>query len=317
MSLYSVEQQQFGLKKEAVRGTAESAPSKWYATRGRAEIDYALKHLNDEGIRGRASRYAPIAGIKEGSAKLPLVLDAQTIGEFLYSCLGGVASAQQGGTAAYKHTFTPGSSIQKPAYTLFLDRGQSVLKYNLAVIKSLSLKGGVDNLIEVDAEAVFKSEASGSIGSPSYPTQRYLGFQNVQFNIAGAQSTDVKEWSLKIDNGARAHRVLVASQDASDVLSPEKLMVDGGFTVYFQNSTERDKFIANTAVALEIIATGGVAATIYNYAVDINIYEARYTAFPWGEDQGLLAAKVTFEAFYNSTAAKEIQVDVTNLDTAY
>jgi hypothetical protein len=317
MAYYSSQLQQFGLKLEASRATAESAPAKWYPTRGPVELNYSLNHLEDEGIRGRASRYAPIAGIKTGEGKIPMILDPNMCGEIFYGLLGAKSSAQQASTAAYKHTFTPGTSIQKPAYTLFSDRSLNVLKYNLGIFKKVALKGGVDNLIELDADVLFKAEASGGMGSPSYPTQRYFSFQNVDFKIAGSSNTDVKEWSLNIDNGAKGFRTLTGSQDVGDIVSPDRLMIDGGFTIYFSSATERDKFIANTAVALRILMVGPNIESTYYYTVDINLYQCHYKAFPYGEDQGLLAAKATFEAVYNSSATKEIQIDLTNTDTSY
>jgi hypothetical protein len=317
MSFYSTQKQQFGLKLEAVRATAETTPAKWYPTRGPVELTYALNHLSDEGIRGRMSRYAPIAGIKTGEGKIPMILDPNTCGEIFYGVLGAKSSAQQAATAAYKHTFTPGTGIQKPAYTLFADRSLNVLKYNLGIFKKVALKGGVDNLIELDADVLFKAEASGSIGSPTYPTQGYFSFQNVDFKIAGSSNTDVKEWSLNIDSGAKGFRSLTGSQDVADILSAERLMIDGGFTIYFSSATERDKFIANTAVAIRILMVGANIASTYYYTVDINLYSCFYKAFPYGEDQGLLAAKVTFESVYSASDTKEIQIDLTNTDVSY
>lgn len=316
MTMYSVEAQRFGLAKESSRGTAESAPSKWHPTRGMAEINYSLQHLQDEGIRGIAAKFAPIAGIKVGEAKIPLYLDPQDAAYYFHSLLGSVSSAQQGGTAAYKHSITK-SGIQPIAYTLFIDRGLNILKYNLGCAKKISLKGGVDNLVEMDVDFLFKTEASGAIGSPTFSTQRYVGFQSVDFKIAGSSNTDVKEWNLNIDNTAHAHRTLSLSQDLSDVIAPGKLMIDGGFTIYFQSATERDKFIANTASAIRILMEGATIASTYKYTVDINLYACHYKAFPYGEDQGLLAAKVQFEAFYSSSDSKAILVDITNTDTAY
>jgi hypothetical protein len=316
MTLYAIEAQRFGLKKEAVRGTAETTPTKWYPTRGPATIDYALQHLEDKGLRGVAAQFPPLAGPKIGTGKIPLYFDAQHLGEFFYSLLGALSSAQQAATIAYKHTITQ-SGITPLAYTFFLDRSLNVLKYNRGCVKSISIKGGVTDLVEVEAEVLFQTEASGSIGSPSFPTTQYLGFQHVDFKIAGSSNTDVKEWDLKIDNGARAHRVLAGSQDLSDIIAPEPIKIDGGFLIYFTSTTERDKFIANTDVAIEIIATGATIASTFKYTVDINIYKARYKAFPYGEDSGLLAAKVSFEGFYDTSSSKAIQVDITNADVSY
>lgn len=318
MALYSIQQQQFGLAKESVRGTAETAPAKWYPVLGIPEFSYELQHLEDEGIRGVAEKLVPVAGIKVGTFKVKLALDPQSIGEFLYGLLGSVASAQQGGTAAYQHTFTRSTAIAKQSYTFFVDRGLGVLKYNLGVIKKITFTGGVDNLITADIEGFFKSEASGGIGSPSYPTQRYLSFQNVDYKVAGSSNTDVKEWTLSIDNGMAPHRTLTGSQDAGEFYARGRLMIEGGFTIYFQNTTERDKFLGNTSVALRILATGGIiGATIYSYLVDLYVYAAKYKAFPYGEDMELLAAKTTFEGYYSSGDSKATQAIIMNTDTAY
>lgn len=317
MTMYAIQAQRFGLALEASRGVAESAPTKWYQSRGPVELNYSLNHLDDQGIRGIKAKYPALKGITVGEGKIPLYADPQMLGEFFYSLLGSKAAAQQGGTAAYKHTFTQQSGIQPPSYTLFVDRGLNVLKYNLGCVKEINLKSSVDGLIEIEAGVLFQQEASGSIGSPSFPTAKYLGFQHVDFKIAGSSNTDVKEWDLKISNGARAHRTLSLAQYPGDIVCPDPLIVEGGFLIYFQSATERDKFIANTSVALRILAEGETIASSYEYTMDINIYEAKYKAFPYGEDQGLLAAKVSFEGFYNTSASKIIQVDITNTDTSY
>jgi hypothetical protein len=431
MTLYAIESQRFGLAKEAVRGTAETTPTKWYQTRGRIELNYALQHLEDMGIRGQANKFAPIAGIKVGDGKIPLYYDPKMMPEFFQGLLGTVASAEDStitisnankyidfnigggdlaatvGVASYPigttssetgtlckaikdalfaadatgtytvsysrstklftiarsagtlnikfatgsnvangiastigfaatdrtgaitytgtvtvdyaftHTITQSTSIQKQAFTFFVDRSLNVMKYNLGVVKALKLKGTVDGLVEADAEILFKAEASGSIGSPSFPTQGYLSFQHCDFKIAGSSNANVKEWELNINNSAQAHRTLSLSQDLQDILAAGKMQIDGSFMIYFDSATERDKFIANTAVALRCLAQGATIAGSSKYAIDINIYEARYKAFPYGEDQGLLAASVQFEGYYSTSDSKAIQVAITNQEVSY
>lgn len=430
-TLFGVAAQVFGLKKEAVRGTAETTPTKWYPTRGRAELTYALKHLMDDGIRGTYSKFPPIAGIKSGDGKIPLYFDPQILPEFFQSLLGTVSSAEDSeitigasnckidfnigagelnasvalasypigltqadagslckavydaihaaeavgtytvtysrttkqftiarsagtfqikfltGTNnansidttlgfthtdktgaltytgantvqyAFTHTITPSANIQKPSFTFFLDRAIGVSKYNLGVVKKLSLKAGVDNLIDCEADILFQSEAVGSIGGTAFPTQRFQSFQNVDFKIAGVSNTDVKDWEVHLDNTAIAHRALTGSQDIRDILAPGKLAITGGFTIYFEDTVERAKFLANTAVALRILCTGASIIGSSSWKVDQNIYEAHYTAFPYGDDQGLLAAKATFEGFYSTPDSKDYQVAITNQDVSY
>ena len=318
MGLFSIEQQRFGLKKEAVRGVAEAAPDKWYPTRGKPDLTYGLELLEDEGIRGSFSSYVPSAGLKVGEGTIPLYGDAQMLGEALLSLMGSVVTTQQGGTPAYEHVFEIGNSIQKPSYTLFLDRGLEVLKYNLAVCQKIDFKSAVDGLMEVDTTWLFKSEASGSIGTPAYPTQQYLGFQHVDFKLTGSSNTNVKDWTLTLNNQAESLRTLSKSQDVTDIVTPLKFQVEGGFTIYFVDVVERDRFLANTTTEINIIAAGNTIPTTGDkYTVQFVIHDIRYKAFPYGEDNGLLAAQVTFTSYFSLGTTKHIEIKLLNEDTSY
>ena len=316
MAYYSKQQQQFGLKKEGTRGTAEATATVWYPVL-EAELEYKLNHLQDEALRGIPDKFAPVPGRKTGTGKIKMNLDPQTSVEMFYSLLGTISSAQQGGSAAYKHTITRLVSPTKPVYTFFKDYGISVKNYATCGVKKVTLAGGVDNLSTLDAEILFKTEGTGSIGSPAYPTQRYQGFQHASVKIGGSANVDVKEWSVEIDNGLIPFQGLALSQDIQDVLAPGKLDIKGSFTAYFTSETERAKFLANTTTTFQILSVGDVAATTYYYTVDLNLYDIRYTAYPFGEDAGLLAAKVTFDGFYATGSSKAIQVDITNVTVSY
>lgn len=430
MGLSSLEQLQFGLAKEGSRGTAETAPTKWYPVDKASQMDYALGLLKDENLRGSPEEFPPNAGVKTGTGKIKMPLDAQNCAEFLYSTLGVVSSAEQtvititssnkhidfnigasdldaqiatgdyvigtssatastlckaikdalfaadatgtytvtysrttqkfsiirstgtfnikwitganiangaaailGYTAddtagltyvsdnavkyAFKHTFTRGGTIQRPGYTFFMDRGLSVKKYNLTTVKKMTMTVPVDNLISMEADVLFQTEAAGSIGSPAYPTNEYLGFNGATIKLGGVTNSDIHNLTLNIDNGAKIQRTLNQSQDVADILVAGKFMLDGSFTIFFQDEVERAKFLANTSNTLRITMVSDVIQGTYKYTVDVNLYRIHYKAYPFGEQDGLLAAKVDFTGVYSSTDGKAIQVDVTNQDTAY
>lgn len=317
MALYPIEAQRFGIKKEASRGTAETTPAYWFPVLKGTEFNYSLGLLDNDVLKGDPTMLPPVAGKKSGTGKIKLPLDAQSCGEIFRGLLGSVSSAQQGGSAAYKHIITVSSSYQKPPYTFFYDYGIDVKKYALGIIKKVSLSGAVDGVGALEADVLFKNEASGSIGSPTFPTQRYLAFNQMDFKVAGTSNTDIKDWNIEIDNGATPLWTLNQSQDVIDIVTGGKMDIKGGFTIYFSTEAERTKFLANTAVALRMIATGPLIAATYYYTVDVNIYEAHYTAFPFGDDAGLLAAKVNFTGYYSAADSKAIQIDVTNAVTAY
>jgi hypothetical protein len=314
MSLYGKQAFQFGLKKESVRLTAEASPAKWYPVFD-PEITYGPNLLEDNALRGVQAPFAPVAGRKLGTGKFKLYLDPQVMGEFLVSLIGGVASAQQGGTAAYQHTFTPAARLSPTTYTFFLNWGLDVKKYNGCVVKSLNFTGPVDGLVMVEVEFLFITEAAGSIGSPSFPTQRYLAFQHTDFKIAGSSNTDVRQWGIKIDNQAIHHLTHSLSQDAQDILTPGQLLVSGDMIIYFQSETERNKFLANTGVALRALIVGATIASTFKWTMDLPLTDAHYKAYPFGYEQDLLAAKATFDGYHNGTS--QIIPVLINTDTAY
>lgn len=319
MAYASVEQRRFGIAKESVRGTAETTPAKWWPVDKDTKLNYDLQHLNDDALRGIPDKYPSVAGTLVGGGKIKLPLDAQACSELFISLLGGVSSAQQGATSAYKHTITRDlTSIQRTGYTFFMDYGVSIIKkYNLGTVKAITLTGPVDQLVTLEADILFKSEADGAIGSPSFPTQRYMAFNHVDVKLGGSSNTSIRSWQLKIDGGAQPLRTLGLSQDISDILIKSPLMVTGNFVIFFANDTERDNFLANTTTTLRMLMEQSVIASTYKYTVDINLYKVQYKAVPFGEQDGLLAASVDFDSVYSSSDSKTIQVDITNTDTSY
>lgn len=317
MTRFATQVQRFGLAKETTRGTAEAAPSIWIPTRGLAKLNYQLKHHQDQGIRGAFAKMPPIAGQKMADGTIPLTLDAQTIGQFIHSLLGAPTSAIQGATAAYKHTFVRGTSIQPQSFTGFLDRSQAVLKYNLLVAKKLSVKGNVDGLTEVDVDVLAKGEASGSIGTPSFSAPQYAAPHQLTIEIDDVAVAGVKDMEVSIDNGARHEFSYNQSQECDDILAVSPLDIKAGFTVLFESATERDKFLANTGVKLEFNFIGATIASTYKYTTSIILYKAHYTAHPYEEAGGILAAKAQLDGFYSTSDGKDVQIEVTNTATAY
>ncbi len=417
MARYSKQQFRFGLAPEAVRGTAEASPTKWYPIM-EPDVKFAPVLLEDKGLRGVRGAFGPVAGRKLGTGKFKINLDPQSIGEFLYSLMGGISSAEvqiitinntnnkldfnigageltatvanasyaigtshsQSGTLckaiydaivaaeatgtytvsysrstklftitrsagtfqllrntgtnvatsiwttigfstaanstgaltyssgttveyAFAHTFSLGTGTQPPAYTFFIDWGVDVKKYALCVVNQMSINGPVDNLIEVEVNFLFATETAGaSIGSPSFPTQRYLSFQHVTYSIAGSQNTDVRAWTMKLDNQAKHHLSLANSQAPQDILAADEFMLDGTLDIDIQSEAERDKMLANTASVQRMLIEGATISGSTKYSVDLPVTEPHYSEFPFGYDNAILAAKVPYKGFHNGTS---------------
>lgn len=434
MTIYGNQSLRFGLKKESVRGTAETSPDKWYPINPDIEISFGPTLLPVETIKGIRAEDPPVAGRNIGTGKISLPLDSQTIGEFLYSLFGDITSAEQSeititsankyidfdigggeltatlteasypiGTAEteagtlckeiydqivaaegagvytvsysrttklftitrsagtfnilwktgthgsdnaddhigttigfldtaddtgslsyasdntieyiFQHSLTIATSIQPIAYTFFVDYGLIVKKYSLSCVKSISIAGPVDNLIQATVEFLFKDEADGSIGSPSFPTQQYLSFQHADYKIAGSSNTDVKSFNLVIDNQAQALLTLSLAQEIQDVITPMPMMVTGDMMIFFQSETERDKFLANTGVALRMLIEGATIIGSHKWSVDLPITQAHYSSYPFAYEENLLGASVEFKGHYDGSSL--ILPIIKNQDVSY
>lgn len=217
----------------------------------------------------------------------------------------------------HKHTFLVPAGVQPPTYTFFIDRSLGVKKYNGVAVKKLSMKGSADGFVQLDSELIGLNEAAGSIGSPVYTDESIpLTFQHVTVKLGGAAMTNVKEWEVSMDSGLFAKRN-PGNQTPVDVLAPARMKIEGSLTVYFEDETERAKFLANTNNALQFLIEGDTLAGAVKETVDLNLYNIGYKAFPYGELDGLLGAQATFEAYLSVSDGKMVQLELTNKVAGY
>lgn len=305
-----------GLAKESSRGVAESTPGSWLAVHPDSRMDYKAILQPDTNLRGTMAKWADAVVATEGDGLIKFPLRASDVGEFLHMLIGDPTSAQQGGSAAYLHTFTPATTILPASYTFFFDRNISVLKYNGCNVSELKITASPEDFIMVEATMMFLGEASGSIGSPAYVESEELTWQHVTFNIAGGSNTEVKSFELSLKNGLFRKRV-TAQSAAPEQLVATEFMADCSFVVYFENATERDKFIAGTVTSVEVVIAGDTIASSFKYTLEVLLDDFVYTAFPWGVEDGLVAAQVVGHAVYDTSNTRIFRARVTNIATAY
>jgi len=319
MSYYPIESKYIALGKEGTRGTAV-IPSRYIAVARDSEFDYKLSLIEDDLVRGIFERYPPQAGIKDGTGRISKMdVTSLNCGEIFYSLLGTLTTAHPG-TLAYKHTILKNnSSVQNQSFTFHIERSLVQKQYPLSVVKSVTITQSADGKTTMDADILFKSEdAEGFSLSPTWVDPKpFMFYQNTVTIDSTPNVTAIKDWSLTIDNQSVPLRVLSGSQNIVDVLTIGKLLVSGAMTVYFTTEADRTKFLANTSATLKFSLVGALIEATYYNQLDIDLKEIHYTAYPFGEVDGLLGASVTFNAYYNVSGAKTLQIDLTNIITAY
>lgn len=320
MAHYPVDLKSFALAKETTRGTAVAAPTKHLKVARDSVLDYSLEHVPNDNIHGiNLGEYPPDAGRKVGVGKLKFDLEAQTIGEFLYSLMGTKSSTQVGTTTAYTHTFSVDTGTQHQSYSLFASRGVDYYVYNGAVVKRMEFEGDNKGKASVSADVLFRSETTTSSFTPTQYASDPLMFHQMSVEIADSENTNIGKWHLALDNQAEAIWQFNQSQDCADVICGKKFLVEGGFDMYFDSDDERDYFLGNTTKKIEFLLTGDLIAGASYYRAYFTLYDCRFTSVPFDSELegGLLGASCMFKGFYSTSDSKAIDVVIGNTTTTY
>ena len=91
---YGKEQIRVGLKKEAVRLTAETAPTSWVSVDDGSEMTMDVKLLEDKALRGIGAEFPSVAGTKAVAGKVSHPLRANSVAHFLNMLIGAPVSSE-------------------------------------------------------------------------------------------------------------------------------------------------------------------------------------------------------------------------------
>lgn len=224
----------------------------------------------------------------------------------------------------FKHTFTQGQVTQLPSYAFYIHRGMSVKQYALGQTAKLKLMGTNDGPVELEASVMAQQEAAyGGSWSPTYSESPVLLFSDSTVKFAGSAPTvpNVKSWSLELDPGVVPYDPLSQSRYPQDFLAKGPFLASGDMVVYFHDEVERAKFLAVTQTSLEFLMAGSVISAGYGntvkFTVDQLFPSVEYEAFPFGDEDGFLGAKVKWRARYSTASAFAAQAYVINQKVSY
>lgn len=317
-----------GLTLEGTRGTQETGTiSKYIAISPDTEFGNKLNLIEDENLRNSYDRWPAIAGTKETDGKIGLDVDNSNICEFLYSLLGKVTITNPN-IGVYQHIFqrkltTDTNPYLMPSYSIYMRRSDNVATYDnayvLSVAKSITFNQSVDGLLKADISLLSAGEETMSpTFTASFTTNPDpFVFNDLTFYLASTDTVraDVKDFSLTIDNQSDRLRVLNSSQNPSNIITHKKILISGGFTVYFENLTDRTKFLANTSSDLKITYTGTQITGAYYKTLEFFLRQVHFTDYPFSNVDGLLGAQVKFNCYYNTTNTQSMQIKVINNET--
>lgn len=322
MGQASLQELQLGLVKEAVRGTLVSPATIFHAISGDSVLTYNPEFIDDETKRGINAMPPAERGVNVGVGTLKAPLRASDIGEYLQMAMGNPQSALITSGLAFRHTYTGGAiNLALPTYSVHMNRGGAlgVKGYNLMSVNTLQLSQDEAGLMQFEAGVLFKSEAAGNIGAPSFAgaSEEFAPGQAV-LKIDGVAQLCMKTWSVTIDNNMLALRTQGGSRDIKDIVNrgPQTIKVEALF--YFEDLVQRDIFLAGTAKQITIKATSeSIIEEGQAFDLEIDIPTGTWRAFPYGEDEGLFAAAGEFTGEYSFGSAKLFDVELINKKSTY
>lgn len=322
MALARVEQKVFQIKKETVRGTAEAN-----ATSARSipvlpgsEINLDPGLLENAKIFGDANERDAVGGIRAWSGTLELEPGADKLGELMLSLFGGVVTDQPdagGAPTVFRHRFVSDADAQHPMYTLFVDRQIHQKKYAGMSVPQMTFTFPVDGRIAATADILALSEAAGAVLTPDFSSDlEDLLFSDVQIDIVGVKSTQVRQASVQVNHNSIQKHVLCNVRDAVDIVAGMQ-QVTGTFTLYFEDQTERDKFVASTVSDIFISAQGQTLEGAEVATLFLDMPRIKYSAGAWSEQDGIIVQDFSFVANKDAALGSAIQATLINLVTAY
>lgn len=225
------------------------------------------------------------------------------------------------------HVFTPvqtdfHADCTLPPYTLEVYRDQADNKawqYKGAVVNTLALSFGTgDKILKATAGVIAKEEAEITKESVSLETTNPFVWSDAQVKIATVDHDYLEDFTLNIDNKLAGVFSLNESAYIRKIIRDGVRTFNFSFTTDFIDKTEYDKFMAGSEQAFQIVFTGAVCETGYNYTLQIDIPAMRYTAYPVNVGSpGRLTVAVTGKAKYSTSDGYAVLVTLTNLETEY
>ena len=252
------------------------------------------------------------------------------LGYWLGMAIGDPSSAQQGGTAAYKHTYTPDDDLK--TFALWYKRGgnqQVVIPYG--IVNTLLLEQSPDDVLRSTVGLFGQTEtidASDISTADAYDTAK--AFHNMDLTVTGpTNATECHKSSVLIDNKFDISKGKVHGSRFYKDAVPGKREITGTMELWFDDDGDYQSFWGSTTDTTPDVNgiydpiplnlkwdTGEEADTGYNYALEIDIPEILYRANTVTiEDR--IRQVINWSAQYDTGDSYEIEAYLTNKVVSY
>jgi hypothetical protein len=320
---------QFGIAKEAVRGTAETAAQYWIPWSD-FEINEKDKRVVDEqshGLIEDAVGESIVGQWAEGKVSAPI--GDKHFPLFLYALLGTLATTDNADSdAAVKdHTVTVAQSAQHQALSLFVDDPLAAADYKhaLGTITGLELKFEKDKYLEYSINFKSKKGATATLTPAVTSAENRFLPQHLVFKLASAYSgltaasaVSVKSLSLKINPNVEEDFVL-GSLTPADFLN-KQLEIGGDVELLWNAETYKTIALAGTsqAMRIDLINADVTIGTAAHPEIQINLAKVLFEEIAVsGGLNDFVKQTLKFKAFYSLSDSLMVNSVCTNVVASY
>ena len=317
-----------GIAKEATPGTY--VPPVRYLPYSKLDFDPGI---TDEplkvhtGRRGSEYKMMRTKAEPRGSLQMPAWPENGLEDAFL-GALGTVSSAQQGGTAAYTHTFTESNSLPTFSITKWAGSLGEPQAYTGCMVNSLRLDYTSGSPVNMAVEYITNSVDF----SKSAPTQTYAATEPFTFTdftcklgdygVAPTANSNVTNASIEIRNNIDS--LMTANKKMEPGIKiPGQLEVTGRIEFPFGSLDEYKRYLGGSTTATtvnDIISdraitlqlTGANIASTYNYDLSITLPRVNLIDLkPDGSADDPIMYGFDFRALYDSAAGSQKMISAT------
>lgn len=303
-----------GIGVEAVAGTPV-APTHWLQPISAPTINDKKEYINIDSARGQIeSTRGQILAKSYCDGDIEVNIDEVTAPIFFGLVLGTTNSASAG-AGRYNHVSTVNNTNTAKTATITLDRVVDQRRFPNAVIDQLQIQVA-DGFATLKASFKAKLSATSS-GSASYTTVTNYTFKDlvVKFGSTLAAATAASATPLStVDLTIKRNSEMIHQSGSTD---PTKIVytgleVNGSYSLLFEDTADRDKYLNMTDNAIVLEFTDGTSAIkVYLPKVNINNWE------PSNDIDSPVSQTADFTAHYDATTAAQIYTSVNNTVASY
>lgn len=275
----------------------------------------------DSATSNRDKVLSTVGGRQWSEGQLDIYPDSKVAGHFIVGALGTVQTFSLG-SGVYRHVATRNNSNVPQYLTITNDRAIDRQLYADVAVDELDFEVGTD-LAKMSVKLKGNYPQTTTSGIKTTTSGNIFAFKDAQFafgtTISGAQSaTSLQTHDFKLAIKNNTDVIHAHSQTTPRSINHKQFEVTAEFTLYFENTTDRDAYYAQTKQACSLEMIGNGIGGGFNESIVFNFYKTSINSFELetGVDN-YYAEKVKLTAEYDTATGRTVDAVITNTKSLY